>query len=114
MHTLEDIQKDIFNVEGIVVDVQEFSPSSKFIMKYSEVFDEQVSSDATNDDLEDKIKHYLLVDQTVKDRLLEKLMVDIKTDNRHKKMTMIMRRHIVTSVITASLILAGYSLIHFI
>lgn len=113
MHDIEEIQNDIFKVEGIAVDIEEYSLSDKFITKYSEIFKNQINGSSDQSDLSDRIEEYLKIDQMVKDKLLEKLVSEIRLEERREKVSLIMSRHIVTSVITTILVVSVLALVHF-
>ncbi len=70
MYSKKDIVKDVFKVEGINIDFDNFPDSLRFLTKYSEHNKTQMPSNGNIVDLESNIKKYMAADQEIKDELL--------------------------------------------
>lgn len=111
MHTVKDIEKDIFQVEGIKIDISDFTESDKFMTKYSEHYDKQIRADSSDNDLIDRVSEYVYIDQGVKDRLLETIIKDLTKEKRRDQIARIMSNHVITSILTTVMIVTIYFII---
>jgi hypothetical protein len=108
MHDVKEIEKDIFKVEGISVSIDDYSFTDKFISKYSEFYKNQLPSKSGEEDLEDRIITYLKTDQTIKDKLLEKVITDMTIEKRRDQIVRIMSNHVITSLLTTVMLVSLY------
>lgn len=58
-HTAEEIAQDIFQLEGIVVQLSHFDPEVKFLRLYSEQYKEALSSNQSVQELDKRIKDFI-------------------------------------------------------
>jgi len=104
MHTVQEIEKDIFKVEGIKIALSEGVSDRLFLTKYSEHNPVQINSNSDIDNLNDRISEYVDADQAIKDELLKSLMIEKRKEYIKTK--------IFSSNIIASLILSGTIMIY--
>lgn len=110
MHDINDIEKDIFKVEGLVIDISSYTPANKFVTKYSEHYGKQLNSNESKLDLEERITQYLDNDQEIKDQLLETIIKDLIIQKRKYSLLDIMGKPIFTSILTTVIMVVIYFL----
>ncbi len=106
MHTVQEIEKDIFKIEGVKVSLSEGVSNRLFLTKYSEHNPKQINANSDIDELHDRISEYVDADQAIKDQLLKDLLLDKRKEH--------IKESLLSPSIISSLILSGTIILYFI
>ncbi len=81
MHTVHEIENDIYKVEDIKVQLSETAADKLFLTKYSDHNPKQLDAMGDMEDLHERIAEYIDNDQAIKDSVLKSLMLE----KRHER-----------------------------
>lgn len=65
LYTINDLENDIFNVEGVKVEINEAYTECKFLKLYSDVFPKRLPASATVKDIQKRVDEYFRKEDTL-------------------------------------------------
>lgn len=87
MYTKDEILKDIFQVEGIHITLDDVPDNAIYITKYSDHYDKQSNGYVGMDVIEERVIDFLMDDLEIRNNMLKRFLIEEKAEIKNSKVS---------------------------